>query len=316
MLSDQSSDCELYSVLNQMISELKDGHVFLDAPDSIKLKPEIVSGNRIGDMKKKAISQINSKYLDKVHNYDKGNLTWGTINGNIGYIQINNFEDLANYNISDSLPEKEFWEAYWEAAENSRNYTNDVITGFNKLMGIIIEDLKSTEFCIIDVRFNNGGFDQTGLTVLSHFTNQRILAYTKKARNGTGYTRKQEIYVDPDPINYTNPVYILTSHQTASASETFVLGSMNLPKARRIGSPTAGVFSNVLDKRLPNGWHYGLSNEIYESSDSKNYEMTGINPDYIIDYESDGFLFYMQLIDDIDTGDIALEKAIELGKNQ
>ena len=316
MLSDQSSKYELYSVLSQMLSELKDGHVFLDAPDSIKNDPGIVDDNRIGDLRKKVISKIDSTYIDKAHNYNKGNLIWGTIDGTIGYIQINNFEDLANYNINDSLPEDEFWKAYWKAAENSKSYTQDVLVSFNKQMSIIIENLRSTAFCIIDVRFNNGGFDQAGLIVLSYFTNQRILAYTKKARNGTDFTRRQAIYIDPNPIHYANPVFILTSHQTASAGETFVLGSMNLSNVRRIGSNTAGVFSNVLDKKLPNGWNYGLSNEIYESPDNKNYEVVGINPDYKIDYEKGGFSFYTQLMNEIDTMDMAIEKAIKLGKNQ
>jgi len=316
MLSDQSSDYELYSILSQMISELKDGHVFLDAPDSIKSEPGIVYENRISDLRKKVISQINSKYLDDIHNYSKGNLVWGTIDGNIGYIQINNFEDLANYNISDSLSEDAFWEAYWETAENSRSYTQDVLESFNKLMSTIFDNLKSTDFCIIDVRFNNGGFDQAGLCVLGYFTDQRILAYTKKARNGTDFTRKQAIYIDPNPIHYTNPIYILTSPQTASAGETFVLGSLNLPKVQRIGSNTAGVFSDVLDKRLPNGWNYGLSNEVYESPNNKNYEMIGISPDFKIDYEKGGFSFYEQLSNENDIGDIAIEKAIKLGNNQ
>ncbi|GGK30384.1 peptidase [Yeosuana aromativorans] len=316
MLSVESSDVKLYSVLSQMISELNDGHVFLDAPDSIKNDPAVKDDNRIGDLRKMVISQIDSTYIDKVNNYNKGNLIWGTIDKNIGYIQINNFEDLANYNISDSLSEDEFWEEYWKAAENSKSYTQDVLVSFDKQMSSIMEHLKSTEFCIIDVRFNNGGFDQAGLIVLSYFTNQRILAYTKKAKNGTDFTQKQAIYIDPKPINYSNPIYILTSHQTASASETFVLGSLNLPKVKRIGSSTAGVFSNVLDKRLPNGWHYGLSNEIYESPDHKNYEMVGIKPDYIIDYEKSGFLFYKQLNNEIETGDVAIEKAVFFGKNQ
>ena len=234
MLTSQSSDYELYSVLNQMISELRDGHVFLEAPDRIKNETRIIPDNRVGTLRKEIISRINSKYLDEIHDYNKGNVVWGTINGDIGYIQINNFEDLANYNISNSLPEKEFWEAYWKAAESSQNYTKDVLISFNNLMGTIIGDFKSTEFCIIDVRFNSGGFDQAGLDVLSYLTNKRIFAYTKKARFGNEYTRKQVIYVDPQPMNYTKPVYILTSYQTASASETFILGAMNLPEVRTL----------------------------------------------------------------------------------
>lgn len=43
--------------------------------------------------------------------------------------------------------------------------------------------------------------------------------------------------------------------------------------------------------------------------------MVGINPDFKIDYEKGGFSFYKQLINEMDTRDIAIEKAIKLGNN-
>ena len=72
----------------------------------------------------------------------------------------------------------------------------------------------------------------------------------------------------------------------------------------------------MLTKRLPNGWHYGLSNEIYESTEGVNYEKTGIEPDYRIDYVKNGVLFYEQLLNEPESGDQAIDKAIELGKKQ
>ena len=316
MLTEQSTDKELYSVLSQMISELNDGHVFLEAPDMITGDTGASYYDRALRLRKSVISGISSTYLDEIHDYDKGNIVWGTIDGSIGYIQINDFEDLADYGISDSLSEEEFREAYQEAAGKSRDYTKDVLTGLNRLMGVITGDLKSTECCIIDVRFNSGGFDKAGLDVLSFFTDRRTVAYTKKARTGNGFTRKQTLYLEPRPDNYTNPVYILTSFQTASAAETFVLASKNLRHIQRIGSSTAGVFSDVLTKRLPNGWEYGLSNEVYESPDGTSYEMYGISPDYAIAYEKGAYGFYMRLKEELGTGDIALDKAIGLCKGK
>lgn len=163
MLSKQSTDTELYMVLSQMISELHDGHVFLDAPDSVKNIAGSETGNQLADLKQKVSTHICSAYLDKVHSYNMGNLVWGTIDGNVGYIQINTFEDLANYGISADLPEDEFWKAYWEAAESSENYTNDVLRSFAGEMESVFKNLKNTDFCIIDLRFNNGGYDQAGL---------------------------------------------------------------------------------------------------------------------------------------------------------
>lgn len=316
MLTKQSSASELYSVLNRMVSELNDGHVFIEAPDSVQNNRDTSSGIGIAALRDTVISKINGRYLDEPKHYNKGHITWGTIDGNTGYIQINNFEDLADYQISDSLSQEAFWEAYWEAAGESRDYTKDALEGLNNQMEVIMKDLQSTAFCIIDVRFNSGGFDQAGLNVLRFFTNQRTFAYTKKARDDNGFTGKQKVYIDTTPAHYENQLFILTSHQTASASETFVLASMNLPGLARIGSTTAGVFSDVLLKRLPNGWQYGLSNEVYESPGGVSYEMIGIPPDYTIDYAKDGGAFYRNVTANIDTGDRALQKAIELGKKQ
>jgi len=316
MLTEQSSDKELYSVLIQMISELNDGHVFLEAPDSLKNDSVGSTYDQALRLRKSVISGISSTYLDEINEYDKGNVVWGTIDGSIGYIQINDFEDLADYGISDSLSGAEFWEAYREAADSSPDYTTDVLAGLNRLMEVITGDLKYTECCIIDVRFNSGGFDKAGLDVLSFFTDHRTVAYTKKARSGNGYTGKQTFYLESRPGNYTNPVYILTSFQTASAAETFVLASKNLPRVQRIGSHTEGVFSDVLTKRLPNGWEYGLSNEIYESPDGTSYEMYGIGPDFPIAYEKGANGFYTKLMEELRTGDIALDKAIGLCKGQ
>jgi len=107
----------------------------------------------------------------------------------------------------------------------------------------------------------------------------------------------------------------LTSHQTASASETFVLASLNLTNAQKIGSNTEGVFSDVLSKKLPNGWDYSLSNEVYESADKINYERIGIPADYKIDYSEKTSEFYNNLLEELKTGeDSAIEKVKELNR--
>ena len=40
-----------------------------------------------------------------------------------------------------------------------------------------------------------------------------------------------------------------------------------------------GVFSDVLDRRLPNGWRLVLPNEIYVTEDGKSFDVTGVPPD-------------------------------------
>ena len=312
-LSRKSSDLELYTVLNAMISELKDGHVSIDIPDSLEDKIE-ENDEDTDELKEKVIYSITRKYIPNYKTYNKGMINWGFVNDSTSYVQFNDFEDLANYNIPDKLTTEEFAEQYWEKADESLNYIKDVLTSFKEQMPIIYEDIKNTKSCIIDVRFNGGGFDQIGLEILSYFTSKKRIAFSKKARLENGFTNTQNIYIEPNELNYKGKLYLLTSPQTASASETFVLASQNIENVTRIGSNTEGILSDVLSKRLPNGWEYGLSNEIYENIDGKNYEMTGIPPNYELNYSRNAMEFYTDLLTELKTNDRAIEKVIELIK--
>ena len=52
---------------------------------------------------------------------------------------------------------------------------------------------------------------------------------------------------------------------TLSAGETFAQGLMGrTPRVTRIGENTQGVFSDVLARRLPNGWTFGLPKKFVE----------------------------------------------------
>jgi C-terminal processing protease CtpA/Prc len=296
-----------------MISELKDGHVSIDIPDSLEDKIE-ENDEDTDELKEKVIYSITRKYIPNYKTYNKGMINWGFVNDSTSYVQFNDFEDLANYNIPDKLTTEEFAEQYWEKADESLNYIKDVLTSFKEQMPIIYEDIKNTKSCIIDVRFNGGGFDQIGLEILSYFTSKKRIAFSKKARLENGFTNTQNIYIEPNELNYKGKLYLLTSPQTASASETFVLASQNIENVTRIGSNTEGILSDVLSKRLPNGWEYGLSNEIYENIDGKNYEMTGIPPNYELNYSRNAMEFYTDLLTELKTNDRAIEKVIELIK--
>ena len=46
-----------------------------------------------------------------------------------------------------------------------------------------------------------------------------------------------------------------------------------------IGEDTNGIFSYQLEKKLPNGWHYRLSYQVYLSADMVCYEGRGIPVD-------------------------------------
>jgi C-terminal processing protease CtpA/Prc len=64
------------------------------------------------------------------------------------------------------------------------------------------------------------------------------------------------------------------------------------------------VFSDVLVRKLPNGWSFGLPNEIYLTKDGKAFDGPGVPPDIAVP------IFPSE---DLASGrDSALNKALEL----
>ena len=50
------------------------------------------------------------------------------------------------------------------------------------------------------------------------------------------------------------------------------------PAIARVGENTQGVFSDVLSRTLPNGWGFGLPNELFLDQAGKGYDGPGIPP--------------------------------------
>ena len=79
-------------------------------------------------------------------------------------------------------------------------------------------------------------------------------------------------------MTYNNPVVVLTSGFSASATEIFSLAMRSLPHVTLVGEPTIGELSDVLEKPLPNGWQVELANEVYTDAGGFSYEVTGVPP--------------------------------------
>ena len=309
---------ELFLIFEKMLGEINDSHISIDVPDDLEKeynaqskKTDLEENNEDnGKLVKSLRNLILEKHVDQFKSFNKGSINYGKINEDIGYIEIQNMVAMAHYNIPDSLSNDEFWDQWWSNLNKAKNYHDDVRIGTQFMMNSIINDLGNVKACIIDLRFNGGGFDDASFEILNHFASNKIDVCTKKVRLGKGFTEKQVLSLYPSKKVFDGKLYILTSHQTASAAEVLVLGSKKIPNSTIIGSTTEGVFSDILDKKLPNGWTYGLSNMIYESMESISYENIGITPDYIINYPTVSKDFYKYLLEDLKNGDDAIEKVI------
>jgi C-terminal processing protease CtpA/Prc len=135
--------------------------------------------------------------------------------------------------------------------------------------------------------------------------------FTKKARHGLGFTPTVKVSQPAIKNPYNQPVYLLISGESASATEIMVLSSLSMPNITKIGSTTEGVFSDILDKQLPNGWGIGLSNEVYLDMNNNNFEGKGIKADINIPYPRDTQEFLHKLMSDLKEDDLAILGALK-----
>ncbi|WP_433543937.1 S41 family peptidase (plasmid) [Streptomyces sp. CA-294286] len=137
---------------------------------------------------------------------------------------------------------------------------------------------------VVDLRFNGGGSDALGIALARRLTDRTYTAYTKSARNDPydegSWTRGQPVRVRPaEGARYTGSLAVLTGPLTVSAGETFTQALMSRsPAPLRIGEPTQGVFSDTMDRALPNGWTLTLPNEKYADRSGRTYDGCGIPP--------------------------------------
>lgn len=134
---------------------------------------------------------------------------------------------------------------------------------------------------VLDLRLNDGGFDELALELASRLTDTSHVAFRKRARDldaDGGFTPFQEVTVSPsDRPGHDGPVAILVSDLTVSAGETAVMSMLNRsPEPTLIGRPTQGIFSDQLTRTLPGGWHLDLSNEDYRDAKGVSHEGRGL----------------------------------------
>jgi C-terminal processing protease CtpA/Prc len=262
----RTSDKQLFQIFKAMIEPLRDAHtgVGTNKTKSLSFEGFRQDGSKLSDADIKRSRQIiDTKYVQGgMALYCNGKIHFGMLPDNIGYIRIDNFYDY------DEKPEMAVQTAALEAALDE-----------------IFNQKKSLNGLIIDVRRNNGGSDEFGINIARRLTQRSYLAYKKVSRNNptdyNGLTAPQPVMVDPSSRSgFFGDVIILTSAYSISAAETFAQALMaREPHVKLIGDATQGVFSDVLLRQLPNGFHFELPNEIYLTGDGKSFDFSGIPVD-------------------------------------
>ncbi|MFH8410851.1 S41 family peptidase [Streptomyces sp. NPDC018019] len=265
----RTTDDELFAILREMIEPLHDGHTNLSAGPG-----RVYAGSRPGTTVPTAafLKQVDAAITAGLgpgvtrRQWAGGALSYADLPGRLGYLRITSFHGYTGREDYDS-----------DLAELDRAldavFTKARTSGAQGLRGLVV-----------DLRLNGGGSDRLGLRVASRLTGRPYLAYRKHARNDPDDPRKftpaEPVRVLPhDGPRYTGPLALLTGPLTISAGETFAQSLLGrTPAPVRIGENTQGVFSDTLDRTLPNGWKFALPNEEFLTADGRTFDGTGIPP--------------------------------------
>lgn len=277
-LSDQSTEDDLAKSLIGLLTPIDDSHVSLSLDGAGNFNPAKPKGflqmlveefeaqsvfadqeAYVGNVLNQWRADIQSTYLGTPFETLDGNLAdliqWGVMGQDVGYLSINQF--------FTTLDESE---------------ATDVAI-FNDALDTALTDLANTSALVIDVRLSPGGRDAVSIAIANRFADTERLAATKAARDFQGFRDTQNYTLRPsDRKNYANPVILITSGFSVSATEVFTVLMRSLPQVTHLGEPTNGALSDVLEKELPNDWEFTLSNEVYRDAEGQAFEAIGIAP--------------------------------------
>ena len=258
-----TTDDELFNIFCEMLDPLDDGHV--------ELKGRIGPGRRKRFFNPEPepsfwqeFSRREIKYLFKTTQKTLSSKGFGPLektsawmlhycrSRNVAYIRILELEGVKNKELTDALDR-------------------------------IADDFNSLEGIIIDIRENPGGDDSTVIAIVNRFCDRKKIAFYRKTKVGPGdadFTPIKSWHIEPQgPAQFTGPIVLLSCDSVFSGAEVFALAMKQLPNVTIIGDDTNGIFSYQLEKKLPNGWRYRLSYQMYFSAEMICYEGRGVPVD-------------------------------------
>jgi carboxyl-terminal processing protease len=245
-----SGSPELHAVFESTIASLHDAHAHLRGPESVSSPTPGLAEMR---------AWITTRAVPVSSMFAGGRIVAGRLDRSLGYVGILSMERCA-----PGAPGA-------TACDEVRAATAGIDAALTMLEGVA--------GIVVDVRGNPGGWDAVAFAMAAPFFDRTRDVLSKCARDGDGTTRPQVIAIEPARgRRFSGPVAVLSGGLTASAAEVFLLAMRSRPDVTLVGARTRGILSDELEKHLPNGWVFTLSNEIYRTMDGWCPEGEGIAP--------------------------------------
>ena len=242
-IDDSMTSKQLFEVLTDMLSELRDGHVNLTAAFDYGRY-----WSWYEDYPANYNDSIIRRYMGTDYKIASG-LDYCLLDCNVGYIRYESFLDAFGEGNLD-----------------------EVLMEFMLCRGLII-----------DIRNNGGGNLTNAEKLAARFCNEKTLVgyyqhKTGPARNA--FSKMEARYIEPsNKIRWQKPVIILTNRHVFSAANEFVMYMKQMPNATIVGDHTGGGAGMPFSSSLPNGWTVRFSAVPMYDANQQSCEF-GIAPDY------------------------------------
>lgn len=243
-VSEDMSKEALFGLMDEMLKELKDGHVNLSSPFNV------------------------ARYTDWYDDYER--------NFYIDLIEHDNYLGK-DYKIASGLKYKIFMDNIGYVYYNS--FSSGVGSGN---LNEVLKNMLTCDGIIIDVRSNGGGMLTNSEKLASPFMSQEILVGYMLHKTGKGHNEFSKPYkktVKPfEGLHYLKKVVVLTNRRTYSAANDFVSAMRYAPNVKIFGDRTGGGGGMPFSSELPNGWSVRFSASPMLDAEMNHIEF-GIDPD-------------------------------------
>lgn len=232
---------ELFKLMGDMLSELKDGHVNLIASHDVSRYWQWYQ-----DYPANFDATIQSRYLGKDFSIASG-LYYKILEDNVGYIYYSSFSsDIGESNL------------------------DQVLNRMAVCKGIII-----------DVRNNGGGSLTNVERLAGRFFNEKTHVGYISHKLGPGHNDFSELHpkyvTSSNRVRYQKPVIVLANRGCYSATNDFVSIMKYAPNATVIGDKTGGGSGLPFSMELPNGWSIRFSASPMFNAEKEHIEF-GVEP--------------------------------------
>ena len=252
-VDESMSQVQLFEVLSEMLSELRDGHVNIYT--SFNTAREWSWSE---DYPSNVSDTLLRRYLGTDYHITNG-MSYKVLDDNIGYLRMPSFD----YSLGDGNLE-------------------DMLTILSPCRALII-----------DIRGNGGGLITSAEKFASRFINEKTLVGYMQHKTGKGhndFSSKEEQWLKPsNGKRWQKRVAVLTNRSVYSAANEFVKYMKCSPNAIIVGDKTGGGAGMPFSSQLPCGWSIRFSACPMFDRDGQCTEF-GIEPDRWVSLSDDDFL--------------------------